>query len=122
MRKVLVCWIGKADLQASPGELRTGLGPIANAGTAKAYNEIHLLCDHGKGQTSHYVNWLKTHTKAQITTHEQRLSGPTQFGEIYEAAVHVVTEVASVMIIHHFAWGSDHDKSPLVITSDLVNR
>lgn len=91
MQKLLVCWIGHADLQASTGELNGGMGPIASAAVALPFNEIALLSDHRQEQTSHYLEWLRSLTQARISVHQELLSGPTQFGEIYEAAVRVVS-------------------------------
>jgi DNA-binding NtrC family response regulator len=95
MHKVLVCWIGHADLQACTGELNSSLGPIASAVLALPFNDIHLLSDHRQEQTSHYLEWLKAHTKARVSVHQEPLSGPTQFGEIYKAAARVVSDVMS---------------------------
>ena len=93
MHKVLLCWIGHADLQACLGNSNTGLGPIAGAAVVRPFDEIVLLSDHGQELVSPYLEWLKTHTKSPISVHQRPLTSPTHFGEIYEAAVAVVSSV-----------------------------
>jgi transcriptional regulator with PAS, ATPase and Fis domain len=92
MKRILVCWIGHADLQASLGNPKIGLGPIGQAATTRDFKEIVLLSDHTKKETSKYEKWFKTLTATRISTSYETLSGPTQFGEIYESAVRVVSE------------------------------
>ena len=87
MRKVLVAWAGKTDLRApNEGEL-VGVGPIAQALDGRAFDEFFLLSDYEEPVVTPYVRWLRTRTKARIEVIHERLSSPTEFGEIYEAAV-----------------------------------
>jgi transcriptional regulator with PAS, ATPase and Fis domain len=92
MKMVLVCWIGHADLQASSGNAKVGLGPIGQAVVTRPFDEVALLSDHPQEQLAGYVTWLKAQTGAHLAVFKEALSGPTQFGEIYEAAVRVVSE------------------------------
>lgn len=93
MKKILLSWIGNTDLEAPEESAKIGIGPIAQAATKKSYDEIVLLSDYAKDRVSNYITWLKLQTKDKISIHFKTLSGPTQFGEIYEAVVQVVSEV-----------------------------
>ena len=46
MRKVLVAWIGKTDLRAPTESEQVGVGPIAQALEARAFDEAFLLSDY----------------------------------------------------------------------------
>jgi len=92
MKKLLICWIGNADLTAA-NNMKIGLGPIAQAVNAAEYNEIVLLSDFPKDQSLNYINWLKSQTKDKISIFHKSLSGPTQFGEIHEAAVQTILTI-----------------------------
>jgi len=93
MKKILVCWIGNTDLEAPERSAKIGLGPIAQAATTVSYDEIVLLSDYPNDRVSNYVKWLKSQTKGKISINLKNLSGPTQFGEIYEAAVQTISAV-----------------------------
>ncbi|MDQ8153421.1 MAG: sigma-54 dependent transcriptional regulator [Gemmatimonadota bacterium] len=87
MRKVLVAWIGKTDLRApTEGEL-VGLGPIAQALEGRPFDEVFLLSNYDDQLVQPYLKWLRGRSSARVEVHSEKLSGPTQFGEIYEAAV-----------------------------------
>jgi len=85
-RQALVCWIGNADLKASSSGSADAEGPVANAAAAIKFDEIHLLSDYPKEKWSGYVGWLAKLTTARITVHQQALSSPTNFRDIYKAA------------------------------------
>ncbi|OJH38245.1 sigma-54 interaction domain-containing protein [Cystobacter ferrugineus] len=87
MRKVLVAWVGKTDLRAPTESEVVGAGPIAQALDARAFDEVFVLSDYEERVITPYVKWLRTRTKTRIEVVHERLSGPTEFGEIYEAAV-----------------------------------
>jgi len=93
MKSILVSWIGFTDISSSKGTNSTGLGPIAQASVNRRYDEIHLISDLPQQTTASYLDWLKAHTSAPINLHNEKLSGPTNFGEIYKAAVMVVTKI-----------------------------
>ncbi len=67
-----------------------GVGPIAQAIAARVFDEVFLLSDYDERVVGPYVKWLKARTKTRIEVLHERLSGPTEFGEIYEAAVRSV--------------------------------
>lgn len=92
--KVLVTWIGLADLRAPTEEGETGAGPIAQAVDVGHYDEVVLLSDHPRAQVDQYVGWLAARTSCPIRVEQRKLSGPTQFGEIYQAAREALDKVA----------------------------
>jgi transcriptional regulator with PAS, ATPase and Fis domain len=85
--KILVCWIGNADLKAADGDARSGAGPIAQVVAQGEFDRIVLLCDYDKAKLTAYCAWLRKQTQIPIESKQHKLTGPTDFGEIYEAAV-----------------------------------
>lgn len=90
MRKVLVAWIGNTDLRAPAEAKQVGVGPIAQAIDARTFDEIFLLSDYEEEKVAPYIKWLKNRTEVHVVVLFERLTGPTQFGEIHEAAVRSV--------------------------------
>jgi len=75
----------------APDELEhVGLGPVAQAVETRRFDEIVLLNNYPEKDILHYIEWLKFRTKEKIVPHSHKLSGPTNFGEIYVAAVETV--------------------------------
>lgn len=87
MRRVLVSWLGNTDLRAPTEGSAVGVGPIAQALEAREFDEVFLLSDYEDRLTAPYLQWLRPRTNARVQIVPERLSGPTEFGEIYEAAV-----------------------------------
>lgn len=92
MSRLLISWIGKADLQAPKKEQLVGKGPIAQALSTRPYDAAMLISDYSKEVVAPFLNWLQPQTEAAVTVHYEPLSSPTNFGQIYEAATRVVTE------------------------------
>jgi len=69
-----------------------GLGPVAQAVEARSYTEVVLLNNWEKEASEKYVLWLQEKTASQITLKHIQLSGPTNFGEIHQAATTVISE------------------------------
>lgn len=90
MRNVLVAWIGKTDLRAPTETDTVGLGPIAQAFDARTFDQAFLLSDYDERHVTPYLKWLRARAAARIEVVHERLTGPTEFGEIYEAAVRAV--------------------------------
>jgi sigma54-dependent transcription regulator len=82
-----------ADLRASHGGVGGNVGPIGQAVRDRTYSAIHLLSDHKPADTAAYTAWLKARTAAPLEVHPVKLSGPTQFGEIYEPALSTIVKV-----------------------------
>jgi transcriptional regulator with PAS, ATPase and Fis domain len=90
MRKILLAWIGNTDLRAPNESAEVGLGPIAQALEARQFDEAVLLSNYEVRRVTQFVKWLRGRTGTQLDVVDVELSGPTQFGEIYESAVHAV--------------------------------
>ena len=87
MPEVLVTWIGHADLRAVQESASLGVGPIAQALDARRFDASFLLTDHGD-EAATYVRWLQARSGGtEISLLPEQLTGPTEFGEIYGAAV-----------------------------------
>jgi transcriptional regulator with PAS, ATPase and Fis domain len=91
-KHLLFCWIGITDLKAASGNTDVGLGPIAQAITNRSYDEAVLLNNWDEASAQDYGKWLRQQTSSQIIIRQVRLSGPTHFGEIYQAASAIVYE------------------------------
>ena len=88
MRSVMVSWIGRTDLRAPNEQGETGIGPVAQALSARAFAQAVLLTDYESDRIARYRSWLETrYQKTSIRVVYQPPTGPTQFGEIYVAAV-----------------------------------
>ena len=87
MRKVLVTWVGRTDLRAPTECDAVGVGPIAQAVDVREFDEVFLLSDYDERVLGPYLKWLKARTKTRVEVLHERLSGPTEFREIYEAAL-----------------------------------
>lgn len=87
MHELLVTWIGHADLHAVEENATVGVGPIAQALDARRFDAAFLLTDHGD-EAATYVRWLEARSGGTaINLLPEQLTGPTEFGEIYRAAV-----------------------------------
>ena len=112
MHKVLLAWLGITDLRASKGELDKSLGPIGQAARSRSFTHVFLLSDHDRKPETSYADWLRTITEADVKIHHVRLSGPTQFGEIYEVATSAISKLdkelglANVRLTYHLSPGT----------------
>ena len=85
MRSVLISWIGFTDLRAQEEDAE-GVGPVAKALEAGGYDAAFLLTTHG-GDAERYRAWLEARANgARLDLLHERLTSPTDFGEIYTAA------------------------------------
>ena len=91
-RKILLCWLGMTDLNAASGMPDAGLGPVAQAVEIFVYREVVLLNNWEKPTAENYVSWLQKKTSSEISLQHINLSGPTNFGEIYQAALTTISE------------------------------
>lgn len=90
---VLVAWIGSTDLRAPTEEQAIGLGPIAQALDAREFDDAVLLSNFGRTQVDSYIRWLSARTSSGVRVEPRELTGPTEFSEIYEAAVDVLAGI-----------------------------
>src|SRR5262245_23370704 len=91
--EALLAWIGMTDLKAARGELGDSLGPIGQAVKTRAFSAVHLISDHDRKNDATFAKWLARQTSVSPTIHKVSLSGPTEFGEIYESALSVIQKV-----------------------------
>ena len=92
MIKLLISWIGATDYRAANGDTNAGIGPVGQAAMAQWYDKIALLSNFTKAENDGYVQWLRRKESAgAITIHSTPLSSPTNYGEIYSAAVKIVS-------------------------------
>jgi len=89
---ILLCWLGIADLKAASGVDDVGLGPIAQAVSIRSYREVVLLNNWERTKAEKYTVWLQKSAECPFTIKQISLSGPTNFGEIYQAASTVISE------------------------------
>src|SRR5690242_11287320 len=90
MRRILLAWIGHTDLRAPAESQAVGVGPIAQALDAREFDEAVLLSNYETRRVAPYLKWLRARTRTELDVADVELSGPTEFGEIYEAAVRSV--------------------------------
>lgn len=93
MPSLLISWVGQADLRAPRESPSAGVGPIAQALTARSYDAAVLIADYPKKEVAPFLEWLRSRSEAVVTVcYEPLPGGPTHFGQIHEAAVRVVSE------------------------------
>jgi DNA-binding NtrC family response regulator len=122
MARVLLAWIGLADLRAAEsageGEANeasgavSGVGPIASAAAALAVDELVVLSSHPPERGERYRTWLAARVAARVQLRAAPLSGPTDLGEIYQAAVQALEAVraqhgrAAPSLVFHLSAGT----------------
>lgn len=107
----LLAWIGMTDLKVARGELGSSLGPIGQAIKKRRFEEVHLLSDHDRKADAAYLDWLATQSDVAVKVHSVKLSGPTEFGEIFEAARTVIRKVKAahgetLPLVYHLSPGT----------------
>ena len=96
MPRVLVSWIGHADLRAVKETPTDGVGPVAQAIDSARFDAAFLLTDHD-AESVDYARWLKQRAgTTEIHLLREQLTGPTEFGEIYVAAVRACEQAIAV--------------------------
>lgn len=95
MTNYLVCWIGRTDLRAVNESGEVGIGPIAQAAETKQYDVLCLISDYPKAEIHPYIEWLKNRSDTPVEVFHAALTSPTNYGEIYQAAVRVVSDLVA---------------------------
>ncbi len=95
MERILTSWIGFTDIRASKGSKKDGVGPICQAIQAREFDEVDLISDLASDETDQYIHWLASFTTSKIVLHVEKLTGPTNFSEIYGAASGVLSNIQS---------------------------
>jgi transcriptional regulator with PAS, ATPase and Fis domain len=87
-KKILISWLGIADLKAAgqissrPDEI-IGEGPILGALKNLTFDELHLLYDQEKSKADAYIDWLSEYANIQIVLSKCSLCSPIDFGDIH---------------------------------------
>jgi transcriptional regulator with PAS, ATPase and Fis domain len=84
--RLLLAWIGNTDLRASE-MAEAADGPIARAVEAREFDRVLVISNYPKEKTKAFAKWLTKQTTSAVQPLYATLSSPTNFGEIYEAAV-----------------------------------
>jgi transcriptional regulator with PAS, ATPase and Fis domain len=90
MGRVLLAWIGTADVKAGSGESSAGLGPIAQALASREFDHVVLLNNMAEDRLGDFERWVKKKTKATVIIRYYPLSSPTHYGDIYNAVTAAV--------------------------------
>jgi len=93
MKKVLLTWLGGADIESSQDETRCNLGPIAGAIIARNYKQAYILSDFSKQATSKYKKWLVNITSAKVSLRNVKLENPMDIGSVYDSAKKMAIEI-----------------------------
>ena len=94
MPNILISWIGTADLRAPEEKADLGAGPVAQALAARSFDEAYLLTNYAAAAVRTYLFWLGCRSPAvRVRVVREKLSSPTDFGEIYTAAVRACDQV-----------------------------
>jgi transcriptional regulator with GAF, ATPase, and Fis domain len=92
--RLLVSWIGTADLRAPRAEDKTDVGPVAQAIAARKFDRILLLADQDPARLRAYEGWLRARgslrPKVGLKIERVALTSPTNFDEIYSAVTGVL--------------------------------
>mgnify|MGYP006289594405 CR=1 FL=1 len=108
---ILLCWLGMTDLKAASGELDVGLGPVGQAVSTRRFAEVRLLNNLESQDAEDYAAWLRKASSARIIIHQTHLTSPTNFGEIYQAALNTISETLQahgpdVSLVFHLSPGT----------------
>jgi DNA-binding NtrC family response regulator len=95
MKKVLCAWLGNTDLRAVGEENLVGLGPVAQAVIARDFDLLVLLSNYPESRVGNYLSWLNGKKAITSNLHFISLSSPTDFGEIYQAAIATIKAIKS---------------------------
>lgn len=110
MKKYLCAWLGKTDLRAVKEEI-VGLGPIAQAVTARTFDYLIILSNYQKDEVDGYLAWLRSQKDIPVTVQFVQLTSPTDFGEIYQAARSALDGIrsqdgADISLTYHLSPGT----------------
>jgi DNA-binding NtrC family response regulator len=84
---ILAAWIGTADLNASRSGADDKPGPIGKALEERSFDRVLLLANQDRQEVQRYIAWLRKRSDAAIELRQVALTDPTNFNEIYSAAL-----------------------------------
>lgn len=67
-----------------------GLGPIAQAVRAMYFDHLVLLNNYPTAEVKSFIRWLQSIKNVPVSSRQVKLTSPTNFAEIYEAAIDTV--------------------------------
>lgn len=82
--QTLISWIGANDLKAL--ENNESQGPLIATLEAQPFDRIVLLYNYDTQQVNPYLQLLRQRFDSELQAHHIRLSSPTHFADIYQAA------------------------------------
>lgn len=107
--KILFAWLGMTDIRVSKGD-EEGLGPIGQAVLNGEYAKLCLLSDQKKGIPESYCKWLTQQSKIEVNIEKVKLTSPTSFSEIYEAASSLIEKISQsnkgASLVYHLSPGT----------------
>ncbi|MBK7802790.1 MAG: sigma 54-interacting transcriptional regulator [Chloracidobacterium sp.] len=89
----LLTWLGKADIDSSKGVESRGIGPIAQAVVLGEFDRIEILSNYPESEYRDYARWLFNIGKTKPVMTPVKLSDPTDYAKIYEAARTKIKEI-----------------------------
>lgn len=92
-KKVLVSWIGEADLNARAVSSSQEIGPVASTLSAFSFDHVVLLSSYPTSRSTAYLEWLRHKTSQSVVSHSETLESPIHFESIY----HVVNKHLSAL-------------------------
>lgn len=110
MERLLLAWIGHTDLKAAETPEQS-FGPISQALRTGWFDHAVLLDDYESGRTDAWQAWLGAQSTTPFVIRRAKLSGPTNFGDIYRAATEAVAAVrtehgSEVQLTFHLSPGT----------------
>jgi transcriptional regulator with PAS, ATPase and Fis domain len=90
MTRVLLSWIGAADLKAAEGAPGADIGPVARAVRDRPFEQLVLLYNYAPDRVEAYVAWLRARTEVEVTHRPARVTTPTHYGDIYREVMAAV--------------------------------
>lgn len=91
MKKILMTWLGKTDIRAVAESQTIGLGSIAQALLWQEFDSLEIISDATDQEVTDYLRWLQQIAPTPVNIHPVQLSSPTDFNDIYTAAVQCIT-------------------------------
>src|SRR6187551_1529375 len=85
MPRMLVCWIGRTDLDACRGVATAEMGPIGQALDKREFDEVVLLCNYPAADAREFEAWVAPRTSAKLSVRAIPLKDPTDYLAIYQA-------------------------------------
>ncbi len=90
MQRILISWVGKADITGATNEPATG--PLARILAERNYDALLLLRNYSAEEVEPFLKFLNTSFGGDVKTIPAKLPSPIHFGEIYRFVNSVVRD------------------------------